>query len=329
MSEETVHIDLNKMYEPKDIISIIADNIKKTRNPLGLSNASINKWWRGLSLKHYGDAMLFTGLMYQMVPYIEKMTQYLEKYEESSLKKNMGLVRYLPKFAFRMMFGRPLSKDDEKRFNEILRKIAMIMSKVGVDYYYNPEIDIYSGILLYDLSDIDGFSEHAEYVANLLERNKIKKLITVDPHTTYALRVLYPKYTGKEFEVYTYFEALDMSDNLDKLKKVTDVKITIHDPCFYGRYLKISEVPRRVLRRLGVEIVEVGNRKELTICCGGPIESLFPSLSRKLALKRIDELKRTGLPVVAMCPICHGNLKRAGLEAIDLSEILYQVIFQS
>lgn len=327
MSEEAVYADLNKMYEPRDIISLIVDNIRKTRNPLGLSNSSINTWWKNLSIKRDGDAMLFTGLMYQLIPYIEKMTQYLEKYEDSSLKKHMKFVKYVPKFAFRMIFGHPLSEEDKKRFNNILRNIAMLLSKVGIDYYYKPEIDIYSGILLYDLSDINSFCEHAKYVADLLEKNNVKKLITVDPHTTYALKVLYPKYIGTDFEVYTYFEALDKSGNLGSLKKTLDIKVTIHDPCFYGRYLKISEVPRHILRELGVEIVEVSNRKELTICCGGPLESLFPTLSRKLAMKRVDELKKTGLPVVAMCPICHGNLRRVGLETIDLSEVLYQIIF--
>ena len=78
-----------------------------------------------------------------------------------------------------------------------------------MNLYYRPKLDYYSGILLYDLGDNEGFIEHAKFVANKLKKNGIKKIVTVDPHTTYALKVLYPKYTGMEFEVKTYFELID------------------------------------------------------------------------------------------------------------------------
>jgi len=326
MSEEILQVDLDKMYDPKSIIDLIVDNLKKTRNPLGLSNSKINTWWKNLDIKREGDTLLFTGLMYQLVPYIERMTQYLEKYEESSLKKYVGATRYMPKFIFRILFGKPLSEKDKKRFDNIVKNIAQILSASGIDYCYRPEIDVYSGILLYDLGDIDGFANHAKYVADLLKKNNVKKIITVDPHTTYALKILYPKYTDVDIEVHTYFEVLDTLNDLKVKKADSDLKVTIHDPCFYGRYLEVSEVPRRLLKRLGIKIVEVGNRGKLTVCCGGPLESLYPSLSKQIGYRRVQELRKTGQPVVAMCPICHVSLKRNGLETVDLSELLSQII---
>jgi Fe-S oxidoreductase len=65
-----------------------------------------------------------------------------------------------------------------------------------VDFFYDPRLDDYSGVLLYDLGDQDSFVQHAKYVAAKLKQNGIRKLITVDPHTTYALKILFPKYTG-------------------------------------------------------------------------------------------------------------------------------------
>jgi hypothetical protein len=35
-----------------------------------------------------------------------------------------------------------------------------------------------------------------------------------------------------------------------------------------------------------------------------------------------EELKATGAPIVAMCPICLGNLLRAGAQAEDLSTLV-------
>jgi len=307
------------MYKPIHIIDLIADNVRKTRNPLGIPSSKINTWWKNVSIKRNGDAMLFTGLMYQLVPYIEKMTQYLEKYEDTSYEKYVGYTKYIPKFLFRFMFGKPSSKEDKEKFDGIIKNIVRILTKSGIDFYYKPELDFYSGILLYDLGDIEGFIKHAKFVAETLKKNGVRKLITVDPHTTFALKVLYPKYIGSDFDVKTYFELIN-------LKGDANTKVTIHDPCFYGRYLELSDIPREVLKNLGIECIEVRNSGKLTFCCGGPAESISPKFSKEIASKRVEELKSTGYPIVGMCPICLGNLRRAGAEIEDLSTLITRYI---
>ncbi len=73
------------MYNPRDIINLIAANIRKTRNPFGISNSQINTWWREAPgfTRRPGDALLLTGLMYQSIPYIEATTRYLKRLEGS------------------------------------------------------------------------------------------------------------------------------------------------------------------------------------------------------------------------------------------------------
>jgi Fe-S oxidoreductase len=98
--------------------------------------------------------------------------------------------------------------------------------------------------------------------------------------------------------------------------------VTLHDPCFYGRYLELSDVPARVLHNLGFESVTVRNSGQFTHCCGGPAESISPRLTDEVLGRRVEELKGTGAPIVAMCPICLGNLLRAGVQAEDLSSLV-------
>ena len=98
--------------------------------------------------------------------------------------------------------------------------------------------------------------------------------------------------------------------------------ITLHAPCFYGRYLELSDVPRKVLSNLGVTVDEVRNRGTFTSCCGGPAESVSPALSKEVMERRVEELRSTGAPIVAMCPICLGNLRKSGADVEDLSAIL-------
>jgi Fe-S oxidoreductase len=308
------------MYDPKDIIELIAGNIKKTRNPFGASGAVINTWWRDLPLRREGDALLFTGLMYQSIPYIEKTTRYLARYEDTLWANYVRYGKYVPRFLVSLGFRFLAAREEKGKFNGIVRDIHKILVKCNVDFFYRPELDYYSGILLYDLGDDEGFARHATFVARTLKDRGVKKLITVDPHTTYAVKVLYPKYTGETFEVKTYFELADIKAD-DNGKRVT-----LHDPCFFGRYLELSDVPRRVIANLGIEQVPVRNSGTFTNCCGGPAESVSPRLTTEVLGRRVEELRTTGAQVVAMCPICLGNLLRAGVQAEDLSSLLARYV---
>jgi Fe-S oxidoreductase len=304
------------MFKPRDIIELIADNVKKTRNPFGVPNVLMNRWWKGADLRTEGGALLFTGLMYQSVPYIEMTTRHLGRYEDSTLADYIKYGKYLPKLLVGLGLALLSSKKEKKKTSDMLQSIAKVLTRSKVDFFYNPELDYYSGVLLYDLGDIEGFIRHARFVAERLRENGVKKLITVDPHTTYALKILYPKYVGETFEVNAYFELVNFrGENGTK-------QVTLHDPCMYGRYLEMSDVPTKVLENLGVECVPVRNSGTFTSCCGGPVESISPKLSKEVLHRRVNELQATGAPIVAMCPICMTHLKKGGLEVEDLSTLI-------
>jgi Fe-S oxidoreductase len=99
-------------------------------------------------------------------------------------------------------------------------------------------------------------------------------------------------------------------------------KIVLHDPCFYGRYLELFDVPARVLASVDIECATIRSSGLFTNCCGGPAESISPKLSTEVGSRRIAELEKANDPIVAMCPICLGNLRKAGAEVEDLSTVL-------
>jgi Fe-S oxidoreductase len=312
------------MYHPRDIINLISANVRKTRNPFGIPNSQINTWWRQAPgfTRRPGDALLLTGLMYQSIPYIEATTRYLERLEDTRWADYLRfapLSRYIPSFLVGRGFSFLTTKAEKKQFNGILLAISRLLTKSGVDFFYHPEMDFYSGILLYDLGDQEGFVEHARFVAKTLQLHGVEKVITVDPHTTYALKELYPKYTGVSFDVQPYFALLRPQEGRGGNGRPA---VVLHDPCFYGRYLKLSEGPRRLLTGLGLPYTEVRNCGEFTSCCGGPAESVSPALNREILARRVTELEQTGAPVVTFCPICLANLIKAGLPVEDLASLL-------
>ncbi len=311
------------MYNPRDIIDLIALNVKKSRNPFGLPPSQLNAWWRDLPgfTRRPGAPLLFTGLMYQAIPYIEATTKLLERYEDRPQARYLRfgtLSRHLPSFLLGRGLGLLTSRAEIGRSKSILQAICRLLKKSGVDFFYHPEMDFYSGILLYDLGDQEAFVAHARFVARTLKLHQVKKIITVDPHTTYALKELYPKYAGADFEVNPYFSLLQLGQATGSNGREP---VTIHDPCFYGRYLQVSEGPRRVLRSLGLEYVEVPNCGEFTSCCGGPAESVSPALNREVLGRRAAELSAPGRPVITFCPICLANLRKSGLAVEDLASL--------
>ncbi|MFI5354004.1 MAG: (Fe-S)-binding protein [Desulfobaccales bacterium] len=308
------------MFNPRDIIDLIAANVRRSRNPFGAPASRLNTWWRqaGGFTRRPGDALLFTGLMYQAIPYIDATTRYLERLEGSRWADYLRFGRYLPGSLTGWGLSFLTSGAEKQQFDGILRSICRLLTKSGVDFFYHPEMDFYSGILLYDLGDQEGFGAHARFVARTLKLHGVNKIITVDPHTTYALKELYPKYTGETFEVQPYFSLLRLSKAGGGNGRGP---VTIHDPCFYGRYLKLSEGPRQVLRSLGLEYLEVRNCGEFTSCCGGPAESVSPALNREILGRRAAELQASGAPVVTFCPICLANLLKAGVAVEDLADL--------
>ncbi len=303
------------MFNPKDIIDILAENVKKTKNPFGVNKQKINSWYVNEDLPDKGEYLLFTGLMYQMIPYIEAVTSQLGKIEDSKFSKYSSLGRFVPRSLTNISLNALISKNNVDFSNEVLKSIITLLKNSNIDFLYSPDLDQYSGILLYDLGDEKYFKAHARTVANTLYQHNISKIITVDPHTTYALKVLYPKYIGINFEVYTYFELLNLTGDLEK-------EVVLHDPCFYGRYLELSHVPRNLLKNMGVEIKDILRNGKFTHCCGGPAESLSPKLASKIRENRVKQLKETNKLILTMCPICYTNLRKSTSNIMDLAIFL-------
>ena len=305
------------MYHPKTIIDLIAGNVRKTRNPFGAFNFAMNRWWKGQGLPKDGDTLFYTGLMVQSVPYIEKVTRQLEALEDGPWAEYVHYGTWIPKKLVQMGSLFMVTPKERAPYERILEDIVRLLRRSGIRFAYRPELDYYSGILLYDLGDQESFEEHARFVARRLQEAGVRTLITVDPHTTYAFKVLYPKYVGARFQVKTYFELLRLHE-----RPTQNERVTLHDPCFFGRYLKLSHVPRQLLRDVGVDVVDVQQSGLLTHCCGGPAESVSPKLAREIVDRRAEQLSQTGARILSMCPICLGNLRKAGVEAEDLASFL-------
>ena len=315
------------VLEAREIVAMIKENMEKRGLPLPVDRGVVYEWSRGLGVPSSGEYLLYTGGLYQLLPYIEGLVNQLERVEKSSVG---GFALRLAKKVMKVVdVSKLVSKPDReaKKYSEsVLRSIVRLLSAAGISFYYDPELDGYSGALLYDMGLLKSFRRHARGVYEALRARGVKKVVTIDPHTTHMLRSVYPEVVeGYDLEVYSYLELLAKRVDSLRFRGGGAGAVVIHDPCLYARFENVLDEPRLLLSRAGYEVREPRRSRRLTYCCGGPVESLAPALAKKIAANRVEELREYADTIVTLCPICYANLHRVaprGVRVVDVSILL-------
>jgi len=314
-------------------LSMLQENIERTGDPLGFRHAYWTEWASGLGLPHGGPQVLLTARMYQMLPYLTQTTAMVEKFKPLVASRSMRkLVAAGSRLAGEMIVRRRAEANAAElktRCDHILQGIVAALASAGIHPGYLYEDEPYSGALLYDLG-LEGIALHAQKVYRQLKDSGVREVITVDPHTTYMLRTIYPQFIEPfELQVTHYLDLLathDMAASQTNMEKLP-TSFVVHDSCVMARHLMISKPLRTVVDGLHLSCKEPENTGNCTACCGGPIEYAFGELSEKISEIRIAELAAVEKNVLVACPICLVNLGKhqveAGPNVYDIGESLY------
>ena len=122
-------------------------------------------------------------------------------------------------------------------------------------------------------------------------------------------------------------------------EKNLGLKATYHDPCDLSRVMGITEEPREILKKLGIELVEMPRNRKTSHCCGGGGGILMSdvNLSDDIAILRIKQAIETGAPLlITPCPTCEQVLKKAAavvnekgngtIQLKNLSDIVWKAL---
>ncbi|MEM4728821.1 MAG: (Fe-S)-binding protein [Thermoplasmata archaeon] len=166
------------------------------------------------------------------------------------------------------------------------------------------------------VADALGFeSELKEIMTSNAQVVTYKEFITMCPSCTHFFRTAYGLKPRHIVEV--------VAESLDKLQwrrprgpRGRKLRVTYHDPCDLGRRLKLFDEPRMILEAMGVELVEMRNNHEFSLCCGsgGGILTTDRPLAREMAKSRMRQAVETGADLlVTCCPTCELALLRGSL----------------
>jgi Fe-S oxidoreductase len=169
-----------------------------------------------------------------------------------------------------------------------------------------------------------------------LDKARSERIVTTDPHSYQALKKEY----GLDGKVIHYTELLDQLFETGKLtsRNGAAMRATYHDPCYLGRYNGVYEPPRNVLRRAGVDLVEMPRNRADSWCCGAGGGRIWmadmPGVRERPAESRVREAASlNGVEtLVVACPkdyvMFEDAVKTAGLEGRlavkDLAELAEQ-----
>jgi Fe-S oxidoreductase len=233
----------------------------------------------------------------------------------------------------------------DMRGQKTLRALVQSMKAGGIVPAVPGAAETDCGDVARRLGDEAGYQRLARQLIATLMARPAANLVTADPHLLHALRNEYPvldaawaqRLAQGKARVWHHTELL--ADLLERkvLKPKADTgapmpSVTLHDPCYLGRYNGQVEAPRRALKAIGIQVVEMERCGLNARCCGGGGGAPTTDIpgKRRIPDIRMDDARATGAEVVAVaCPQCTAMLegvvgKRP--EVLDVAELVARAV---
>jgi Fe-S oxidoreductase len=224
----------------------------------------------------------------------------------------------------------------------ITRSFARVLRASGVDYGILFEAERNSGNDARRVGEEGLFELLRDKNTATLKQAQFSGLLTTDPHVYNALKNDYPDINHGRRPVLHYTELLSslLRDGRLRFSQSLSYRVTYHDPCYLGRYNRIYDPPRQVLRALGLQVVEMPRSRKNSFCCGGGggrvwMEEIGEAQSRPSESRVREAASLEGVQyLVVACPkdyvMFTDALKTTGLEGKlavkDIAELVEEAM---
>ncbi|MFE4706943.1 heterodisulfide reductase-related iron-sulfur binding cluster [Peribacillus simplex] len=227
--------------------------------------------------------------------------------EEVTIPTAKELKKAGEEFDYLFFVGSMGSYDN--RSQKITQSFVRLLNKAGLKVAILGNEEKNSGDTPRRLGNEFLFQELATSNIETCKKYDVKKIVTVDPHAFNTLKNEYPEF-GLEAEVYHHTELLEKLIKEGKLtpKNTVDEVITYHDSCYLGRYNKVYDAPREILKSIpGVKLVEPERNRENSMCCGAGGGRMWMEEDKgsRINLARTEQLLQTNATMIGTgCPYC-------------------------
>ena len=219
----------------------------------------------------------------------------------------------------------------------IARSFSKILQKAGVNFGILGRKEPCCGDIARRTGELGLFAEQMEKCIDLFDKCEIRDVVTSSPHCFHTFRNEYPEGSFNARHYTLLLRELIANGKL-RFEKAIEATVTYHDPCYLGRYNRVFDEPRAIIRSIpGVTLREMTHHGPDSLCCGGGGGRMWQDLDGdvKMSEVRIREAEATGAQIlVTACPLCRIMLedarKVAGLEetlrVMDLNELVLRAL---
>jgi Fe-S oxidoreductase len=218
----------------------------------------------------------------------------------------------------------------DMRYQRTLRALVKSLKMAKVDFAVLGERERDTGDTARRLGDEATFQNLTRRNVETLAGLTFRRIVTPDPHVLHSLRNEYPAFGGRYEVIHhtTFLAQLVEEGKLVPSRSPETRPLTYHDPCYLGRYNGEIEAPRALLRKLGIDVREMGRSGMRARCCGGGGGAPLTDIPGKHRIPdiRIADARETGAAVVAVaCPQCTAMLEGVvgdRPEVLDIAELV-------
>lgn len=228
----------------------------------------------------------------------------------------------------------------DPRSQAVSRLVARLFRAGGLDFGIMFEGERTAGNDVRRVGEEGLFESLSAHNAGQMDRCRFDWLVTTDPHSLNSLRNEYgAAVKGRKVLHYTNVLADWLESGRLKVTRPIGKRVTYHDPCHLGRLNKEYDAPRRVLKAIGCELVEMPRSRDNSFCCGaggGRIWTPDPPGVEKPSHSRMHEAASLGSidVFVTTCPkdltMFEDARKASGHEkdfvVADLAELVAEAI---
>ncbi len=217
----------------------------------------------------------------------------------------------------------------DPRGQKIAESVVSLLMQAGVRFAVLGQMESCSGDPARRLGEEALYQMLATQNIENLKELKVKKLIANCPHCFNTIKNEYPQFGGN-FEVINHTQLLNDLIKQGKLNPTKEVneKVAYHDPCYLGRYNRVFDEPREVLRSIpGLSLVELDRRRERSFCCGaGGGKIWMEEDAPRINWNRFEEVESKNPDTLAVaCYFCDTMFedasKHAGNEKMEIKDI--------
>lgn len=203
-----------------------------------------------------------------------------------------------------------------ERYGETCENAVKIIQKLDPDYQTMDDVPC-CGSLLFHVGSEEEIKEHVKSVNNWFISNDITDIITICAGCYNYLTRYYPEnlpdFNVKVQHILQFLAKDENLESLDLKNEGKKLRVNYHDPCHLKNAINpIIEEPRKILNSIeGIELKEMENERELSLCCGsgGGVYSIFKENSDYNAVAIFKQMRRTKA-LLTSCPFCYTAFKR-------------------